>query len=281
MAMTRDKFWFFLGLGLMISLVFYSVLKQHQPSFYELSGLVSIAIAALVFDYLKVSRFLVVLKEQEATQCPHDSAIQASLISTVRSPLILKAFKTELLSLHYAFFAKFETSGVATKHTSFSYARSSNARDVFLFVALSQLPFLPFIHAILEHHKGPGVAWVVTLLTLWSVIWYLAQVEAVKFRPIELSDKYLRYRFGLFWESDISLSNIKRARRIDVAETLDEDDLFQSPLGSAKNVMLEFEAPVRFRGPYRISKRNSKAAISMDNPERFLGQLALRGVATV
>lgn len=279
MAMTKDKLRFFLGLSLIICLVFYSALKQQQLSVYALSGLVSIAIAALVFDYLKVSQFLVALKDQEASQCSHELAIQAALANTVRSPLILKVLGTELLSLYYAFFANFDRSSVTSRNMLFSYTKSSNAHDVFLFVALSQLPFLPFIHVLLETRKGPGVAWVVSLLTLWSVIWYLAQVEAVRFRQIELTDEKLKYRFGLFWTADIPLSQIRTVRIIDVTEEIDDTDLFSSPLGSKKNVMLEFEAPVCFTGPYGIRKRNNKAAISLDNPGRFLRQLALGGVA--
>ena len=203
-----------------------------------------------------------------------------ALIVTLKSPLLLKLLETVLLTFYYAFFAKFERSGVISKNTLFSYDKSSNAHDVFLFVALSQLPFLPFIHVFLEFEKEPGLAWVITLLTLSSTIWYLAQVEAVKFRPIELSNEHLKYRFGLFWMADIPLSKIKMARSVDVAETLDGDSLFLSPLGSAKNVILEFGAPIRFSGPYMLKRCTRKAAISLDNPSHFLSQLALRGIVT-
>jgi len=280
MSMTREKVTFFLGLGLMISFSYASVLRHQQLVGSEYAILLSLTLAALVFDYLKVSQFLAVAKEHEASQCSHDLAVQTALTATLKSPLLLKLLGTELLTLYYAFFAKFERSGSVTNNAQFSYAKSSNAHDVFLFVALSQLPFLPFIHALVEFKKGPGPAWVITLLTLWSVIWFMAQVEAVKFRPIELSNDFLKYRFGLFWMADIPLSKIKMARSTDVTETLDGDDLFKSPFGSTKNVILEFEVPIRFFGPYMLRRCEEKAAISLDSPSRFLSQLALRGVAT-
>jgi len=277
---TREELKFFLGLGLMISLFYVSVLRQQQIAEYKFAILLSLTLGTLVFDYLKVRQFLAVAKEHTEAQRSHDLAIQAALTATLKSPLLLKLLRTELLTLYYAFFAKFGRSGIARRHTQFSYAKSSNAHDVFLFVALSQLPFLPFIHVFLEYKKGPGPAWVITLVTLWSVIWFLAQVEAVKFRPIELEDDRLKYRFGLSWTADIPLSKIIAARRIDVAETFNGDDLFLSPIGSTKNVMLEFESPIRFNGPYMQKRSERKAAISLDNPSRFLSQLELRGVAT-
>ncbi len=279
MSMTREKIKFFLGLGLLISLFHVSVLRQHQIVGYEYAILLSLTLGTLVFEYLKVGQFLAVAKKHEEARRSHDLAIQTALAATLKSPLLRKLLETELLTLYYALFAKSEQSGVVSKGAQFSYAKSSNARDVYLFIALSQLPFLPFIHAFLEYKKGPGPAWVVTLLTLWSVVWFLAQVEAVRFRPIELSNYHLKYRFGLSWMADIPLSEIKMARRVDVAETLDGNGLFLSPLGSTKNVVLEFRTPVRFSGPYKPNRYESKAAISVDSPSDFFNQLALRGVA--
>ncbi len=278
--MTGAKARFFLGLGLLLVLFFVSVSRQQEITGYEYAALLSLILAALVFDYRMTSRFLAVAEEYEKARYTHDFAIETALTATLKSPVLVRLLRTEVLALYYAFFANFERSDVASKHTQFGYAKSSNAHDVFLFVALSQLPFLPFIHAVLEYKKGPGPAWVVTLLTLWSVVWFLAQVEAVKYRPIELSDKRLRYRFGLLWVADIPLREIKMVRRVGVAETLDGSDLFESPMGSVKNVILEFETPVRFSGPYGLRRRERRAAISLDDPLRFLGQLALRGVAT-
>ncbi|MCH9693479.1 MAG: hypothetical protein K0U72_03125 [Gammaproteobacteria bacterium] len=280
MSVTREQVKFFLGLGLMIAFFYVSMLRQQQIVGYEYAILVSVTLAMLVFDYLKVSQFLAVTKENEEVHGSHDVAIQAALKEVLKSPLLVKLLRTELLTLYYAFFAKFERSGVVCEHMQFSYARSSNAHDVFLFVALSQLPFLPFIHAFLEYKKGPGIAWVITLVTLWSVIWFLAQVEAAKFRPIEVSDEHLKYRYGLSWEAEVPLSKIKLARCIAAAESFNGDDLFMGPIGSTRNVLLEFDTPIQFRGPYLQKRSERKAAISLDNPSGFLSQLEARGIAT-
>ncbi len=279
-SMTKEKVKFFLGLGVLLLLLYVSMLRQQQIMSYEIVILLSLTIAALVFDYRKVTQFLALTKEHEEARCSHELATQKALATTLKSPLLVKLLKTELLTLYYAFFANFDRSGRVAKQTQFGYAKSSNAHDVFLFVALSQLPFLPFIHAILEYKKGPGPAWAITLLTLWSVVWFLAQVEAVKFRPIELSNDYLKYRFGLSWTADIPISKIKTARTVGVGESLSGNDMFLSPMGSKKNVILEFDAPIRFSGPYLMKRRESIAAISLDNPTAFLDELALRGVAT-
>ena len=276
--MTREKMKFFLGLGLIIFLVYFSVLRQPQLPGHELAILLSVTLAVLIFDYLKVSQFLVLVRKHDNARCSHDFSIQSALEATLKSRLLLKLLQSELLVLYYAFFANFERDGVITRHTHFSYAKSSNAHDVFLFVAFSQLPFLPFIHVLLEIKKGPAAAWAITLLTLWSVVWFLAQSEAVKFRPIELSDNQLRYRFGLSWSANIPLDQIKSGRLADVSEILSGDDLFMSPLGSKRNVVLEFHTPIRFSGLFLQKRYETQAAISLDSPLPFLKELESRGV---
>ncbi len=278
MSVTGEKAKFFLGLGLLVSLTYVSVLRQQQPTGLECAALLSLTLALFAFDYLKVSQFLSIVEGREGHRRSHEQAIQSALEAVLRFPLLLEFLRTEVLVLYYAFFANYERNGVITEHKRFGYAGSSNAHDVFLFVALSQLPFLPFIHVIIEAIKGPGPAWAVSLLTLWSVIWFLAQVEAVKFRPIELSEHQLRYRFGLVCSADIPLSTIKLARHVDVSETFAGEDLFLSPIGSKKNLFLEFDAPIQFRGPYRLKRREIRAAISVDDPAGLLRELALRGV---
>ncbi len=276
--MARAKATFFLCLATLVSLICFSGLRTQQPVFHEYLIVAAVLLAALLFDYRMLNGFLQRCEAARAeTPALHD-AVSAALAATLKWPLLARLLKTEWLTLYYACFARFNRSDPVEKETHFSYEKAGNARDVYLFVALSQLPFLPFIHVFLEGKKGPGVAWLVTLATLWSVVWYLAQVQAVRFRPLQLSNGQLRYRFGLIWKADIPLENVRLARQIDVCENLDPGKLFLSPLGSRKSVSLEFNAPVTFTGPYLLKKRRCKAAIAVDEPSRFLDQLARRGV---
>ncbi|MDJ0657381.1 MAG: hypothetical protein QNJ40_24685 [Xanthomonadales bacterium] len=269
---------FFLGFGMLISLVYYSALRQHQPGVYELAAVLALTLAALIFDYRKTGQFLSLIREKKISHRSHESAIRSALAGTLKCPLLLKLLETELLTLYYAFFAKAEPPDTVGDNTVFGYERSSNANDMFLVVAVAQLPLLPFIHFFVEHQKGPAPAWVITLVTLWSVIWYLAQVEAVKRLPVELGDEHLVYRFGLIWKAEVPLSKIKLARAFGVTEEPDGSDLFFSPMGSKRNVYLEFETPAKFCGPYWIRSRKRGAVISIDDPLRFLRHLAEKGV---
>ena len=272
------KIKFIFGLAIVVSLFNISILKEHQVLNYQIALVILATTAAFRFDYLVLNKLFKLFEQEKMQSNSVDSSINSALKNILKWPLLFKALNTELLTLYYAFFAKYERQETTNEVTSFSYSKLSNAKDVFWIVAIAQLPTLPLIHVVIENKNMPLLAWGVTLLTLWSVICYLAHVQATRFRPIELDNRLLKYRSGLSWSSDIPLMKIARARKINYRDKLDGFAYFLSPLGSEKNIIIEFETSIRFKGSFFLSKNRKKAAISLDKPEQFLNQLALRGV---
>ena len=277
-SLTRAKVRFLIGFAVMIALVYFSMLKKQQVSNYEYLLLIAITTTSFLFDYLLLNKLFRLFEQEKLNSNRVDSSIRLALRNILKWPVLFEALKVELLTLYYAFFAKFEGQEATDEISSFSYYKLSNAKDLFLFVAISQLPYLPFLHVLIEIKKGPALAWGITILTLWSVIWYLAQVQAIRFRPIELDNVLLKYRFGLFWKADIPLKQIIKARKRNYSDEVGASEYFLSPLGSEKNIIIEFDAPIQFIGPYFLRKRKKKAVISLDRPGQFLNQLSLRGV---
>ena len=277
-SLTGAKVKFLLGFAVMISLVYFSVLKKQQVSNYEYLLLIAITSTSFLFDYYLLNKLFRLFEQERLNNNRVDNSIRLALRNILKWPLLFEALKVELLTLFYAFFAKLEGQEATDEISSFSYYKLSNAKDLFLFVAISQLPYLPFLHVLIEIKKGPALAWGITILTLWSVIWYLAQVQAIRFRPIELDNAMLKYRFGLFWKADIPLKQIIKARKRNYSDEVGASEYFLSPLGSEKNIIIEFDAPIQFIGPYFLRKRKKKAVISLDRPDQFLNQLSLRGV---
>jgi len=284
MEMTYQKYIagakvkFIFGLAIVVTLFNISMLKSQQVLNYQLAVVILASTAGFIFDYLVLNKLFKLFEHEKNKNGAVDDSINSALRIILKWPLLFKALNAELLTLYYAFFAKFERQETTDEITSFSYSKLSNAKDMFWIVAIAQVPTLPLIHVVIENKNMPMLAWGITLLTLWSVIWYLAQVQAIRFRPIEMDNRLLKYRFGLFWKSDIPLKQINKARKINYNDKVDGFAYFLSPLGSEKNIIMEFETSIRFVGPYFLSKRRKKAMISLDRPEEFLNQLSLRGV---
>lgn len=182
-------------------------------------------------------------------------------------------FKPFFSTMFYAFLARQHRTTQTNGINVFSYQKSSNAKDMFWVIAIAQIPTLPLIHLFVETEVNSAVAWVVTALTGWSVIHYLAQINATKFNPICLCSSVLHYRYGLSWKATIPIAQIREARSLTFKDKVDPIHYFVSPLGSNKNVFLEFEKPMMFIGQLGILKRKRTALISLDNPTQFLEAL--------
>lgn len=277
-SIAGAKIKFLFGLGIVVFLVNISMLKEHQVLNYQITLVMLATTAGLIFDYFILSKLFNIFEQEKMRYSSIDYSINSAFKKILKWPLLFKIFNIELLTLYYAFFAKFERQEMTNEITSFSYSKLSHSKDVFWIVAIAQLPTLPLLHLFFENKNMPLLAWVITLLTLWSVICYLAHAHAIRFRPIELDNLLLKYRSGLSWKSDIPLTKITKARKINYKDKIDGFAYFVSPLGSEKNIILEFETAVRFVGPLFLNKWRKKAAISLDKPEQFINQLSLRGV---
>ncbi|MBO9492366.1 hypothetical protein J7384_18535 [Endozoicomonas sp. G2_1] len=257
-----------------LSLFYFSAFKN-----LELAIALGLAAIALLFDTVRLNKALNHFLSNKHHFTTIHSALESTLKDALKNRQLYQLIKNELFVIFYAFFAKNFPEEHTDNVNSFSYAKSSNARDIFWVVAVAQIPTLPFIHFIVEKEVNFLAAWFVSTLTIWSVIYYLAQVHAVRLRSIQLTETNLSYKFGLAWDAEISFADITLARKLNYTDTPNPFDFFISPLGTSKNIVIEFNQPIKFKGRYFITKKRSKAVISLDNPEAFLSQLADRGVS--
>lgn len=241
-----------------------------------------LVIAALVFmiDLYWLRKLLDGLSESLKTaKCVH-STLEAHFKNAFRIPGTYPLVRQEILVIFYSFFAKYYQPAKLDNTRFFGYQKASNCKDVFWLVAVAQLPTLPFIHFFIEHQGNAFAAWIVTTITLWSVLYFYAQRTAVQFLPIELTNDTLEYRYGMSWQASIPLSAIKSARIVGANDNPDYFDWFISPFGSDKNLIIEFYRPVAFKGLYFTRKRRKKAVLAVDNPNALLIELAKKNILT-
>ncbi|PHS19607.1 MAG: hypothetical protein COA86_03955 [Kangiella sp.] len=258
--------------GIIVGLFFHSVIID-QISFLQLILVYSILVISMVFDYFVLSNFqkLFIKFKQELLNVNH--AISKTINKSLRFALLDRFFSTFIKTLYFAFFTKFENKPKTDEKSSFSYEKSSNANDMFWVVFVFQIPTLPLIHWIIEINSEPVLAWAVTLVTIWSVIWCLAHVQACKFIPIEIDETTFKYRFGLMCKVNIPISRIKSVKELHYSEVIKSFNYFQSPLGSKKNLVIEFDKKINFSNIFLLPNYKNKAILSVDYPEKIIRQL--------
>lgn len=263
-TLNRTKYWLAISFALYLLLFYFTSFSTVQLTWFW-----PLVILAFAVDILLVNRLLIgFCKVYQRTDL--DVELANYLQSTLKIPLFYRLIKNELLVVFYGFFAKHFSPPFKQNVNTASYANASNAKDVFWLALIAQLPTLPFIHFIVDKEGGAFIAWVVTTLTLWSVVYYGAQVQAVKWRPIEVSDSHLHFKYGIACSADIPLANIKSVSRLLVNERYDCFSHYVSPLGSKKNTLFEFDSEVTFYSAYGLPKKRKKAVICVDEPQQLI-----------
>lgn len=256
-----------LGAFLLVSAFYASVLPSDTSPLIYL-----IVVLALTIDIFCILRTVQTLSQSSSSNRFSLEDIEGCLTSILGHSVCFLS-KTFFATIFYAFLVRKYTSNQRTQQRTFSYENSANARDMFWIIAIAQIPTLPLIHVFIEKESNAAVAWIVTLLTGWTVIHYLAQIYSTKFNPITINNSELRYRYGLSWSANIPIELIKEARSLSFNDSYTGMSHFVSPIGSTKNVILEFKKPMTFKGQFGRFKRRSSAVISVDDPTTFLKAL--------
>jgi hypothetical protein len=61
---------------------------------------------------------------------------------------------------------------------------------------------------------SPIVAWIITALDIYGVLWLLGDYNAIRLHPITIEDGVLRIRHGFRWSVDVPLTNIASVERV-------------------------------------------------------------------
>lgn len=263
-TLSKGKVTAAIAMILTLSVFYVSAVGWHQLPF-----VFAVAFVALLIDGYWLNRLLngFVIGYASSTKVGKD--LDTYLNQSLRFKALNWLLKDELSVLFYALFAKhFKTPAVSDR--CFTYDKASNSKDMFWVVFIAQLPTLPFIHFMMDNIGHPLAAWLVTVLTLWSVVYYYAQIEAIRHRPIEITDTHLLFRFGLSWSADIPLSDVVEIKALTPSDKFDHFSHFVSPMGSQKNILINFNQPIKFIGRYGFYKKRSHAVISVDAPQELI-----------
>jgi hypothetical protein len=120
---------------------------------------------------------------------------------------------------------------------------------------------------------SPVAAWILTGISLYTLIWLIGDVHAVRLRPIRIQGGMLYLRLGLRWDAKIPLASILSI------ETPGHDDRpggrqnLKAVLVGAPNLRLLLSEPVRAVGFYGIGRSVQTIDLHIDDPAGFAAAL--------
>jgi len=157
------------------------------------------------------------------------------------------------------------------KGTLFTYHKTTQYPAFFWVAFISTLITTPLFHFLLmQWHEV--IAWVVTGLTIYGLIWLYGDYSVIKRKPIVLLEERLLIRIGIRWKADIDLSNIKSIES-SVSEEVEEEYTNISILATEKNIFINLHEPIVVEGIFGITKTTSKIALYVDESNKLIEKL--------
>jgi hypothetical protein len=187
---------------------------------------------------------------------------------------LTEAVMSEVAMLRYAVLGSWAQAEVGPADTVFTTYQKSGF--VAMLVAFGGLGLVEMAAAhLVVGHWYPRVAWLLTGISGYSLLWLLAHGQAVRCRPVLVSATSLQVRVGFIWRVSIAKTQLNSA-------TLLADVSTPTPglLNAAKlllttpNLLLTLAEPQQVRGPYGLQRTVRQLAIYVDEPAALLQELA-------
>lgn len=166
--------------------------------------------------------------------------------------------------------AKVECSG---EQQPFSSHRDSGFNALIATACMLSVIETAAVHLLVQRWS-PGVAWLLLVLDLYTLLFLLAHLQAVRLRPTLLTTEYLLIRVGIVWQVRVNRQNIAAVQRIaDAPPTAPGVMNLAKQLVTVPNLLLTFTAPVIVTGPYGMQRTVHKLALYVDVPSELLRAL--------
>lgn len=189
----------------------------------------------------------------------------------MKSILLIKVICTEMLMFYYAFGSWCKKP--VERENTFTLYKQSSLIALYIMVIHSILLETIALHWWL-HAKFPIMSIVLLLLNIYSIIFFIGNIQAIRHNPIQISQKTIYLSFGLMKRMKVDLHHIKRV--------IDEPTLLQQKLSKdtidfiardfedvSPHMILELKKPVKTTFIFGLEKEYKFIAIRADEPNRL------------
>ena len=126
------------------------------------------------------------------------------------------------------------------------------------------------VHLLIQHWSA-RVAWIVTALDLYGILWIAGDYHALRLLPTTIENGRLHLRYGMRWRADVDASNIRAIRP--AGTDWKRTGVLKVAMLDEPAFVVELHEPVIAHGLAGIRRTIDAIAILPDEPERFREQL--------
>jgi len=202
---------------------------------------------------------------------PAISHIEKAVYEQFSGSILARFIMTELLIYNYLLFGKKNDASGRTP-LQFSYHRKGNAGIIAAVLVGSSIVEMTLMHLVIDLvlHK-PILAWIITGLSIYSLIWIVGDYKAMRARPIRIIDQQLWLQIGIRWHVSIPLEFITAVELINTKAQLKNfpEKYVSLSNGQRANIMVQLSQEVNGTGLFGKRIRSTNFVFAVDEPDLF------------
>ncbi|MEX8546290.1 MAG: hypothetical protein V5804_01695 [Mucilaginibacter sp.] len=254
--------------------VAYFVLPPHQQYYVlqlrKLSTFLELSV--VIYAISKIRKIIAAFEKSEAVFPDFAHNLYQSMTTVLGDVVVIKLLVSELIVLRFGLFCWKKPSRQPEAITRFTVYKESGYPAIFgvlLFVLLIEV--FAFHLLLVQYSKIAAV--VVSLLSVYGMVFIVSDLSATVKSPVLLMKNQLLLRVGLRWRTSIHTSNILSVEKISDNYQPDQFCFKGGITKNSINVLLTFNHPVTIERIYQKPVTADKIVMSIDSADDFIKSL--------
>ncbi len=236
--------------------------RQYVLELRKLTFLVEILF--IVYAVTKFNKIRAAYKTHQLHFADPIYNLRAGMAEVLGDTFLIKVLASELAVLRYGLlFWKKEKSSIE-EGSVFTTHKESGYIALWCIFLLAVLVEIVAFHFLLRKWSHTA-ALIVTLLSSYGLILFIADLSAILKRKVLITEDKLILRLGLRWSANTDLSNIRSIEKI-TYDHKSTDDYFKGGITKSHgNVLITFKDPVKVNKLYGASKEYNSILMNVDD----------------
>lgn len=198
--------------------------------------------------------------------------LQESISKVLGNSLAIRMLASEITVLRFGLLCWLKGNNVphgAKQYSTYKQSGYAGMFGVLLFVMLIELIA---VHLLLMHYSRLA-AYIVSALSLYGMLFLLADISAVLKSPVYVIEMHLLLRTGMRWRLYTDLDNIEVIVKLRGDFEPQEGGFNGAIIKSSANLHISFKQPVALSRLYRNTMMVTSVVLTVDDPDAFMADL--------
>jgi len=233
---------------------------------------IELAILILAIHRVRVARRMCPVREADVL-----TQLQSTLKAIVGNGAAGRALGYEASTFYYAFADRPSAMRDAEPLREVQFAAAPPFATAVFMALLGIIAIETAVLHLLVAMRSSTVAWILTGLSVYAIIWLVAFQRSFSQRFSEIGPAALILRIGLRCDATVPWTNVASVRLVTWRNTPPiRPDYLNAAKPGEPNILIAFHDLVRTEGPYGISRMVTQVGVHLERPETFISHVAAR-----